>query len=172
MVDATGVGTPVVDVLRTANVQAELVAVYFNYGDKRTEINGEVRLGKAFLVSRLQAALQAGRLHLPKTAEARTLSEELLDYEIRVDENANDKYGAFRVGCHDDLVTALGLAVQADSPTSFTLDLNDPADRRFLTGFGSKGWGFGEDRHGEGIRIGGSRLSDAAGLAGLRRRYE
>lgn len=35
-----------------------------------------------------------------------------MDYEIRVDENANDKYGAFKVGTHDDLVTSLGLAVQ------------------------------------------------------------
>jgi hypothetical protein len=42
------------------------------------------------------------------------LIDELLDYEIRVDENANDKYGAFRVAKHDDLVTALGLAVQVE----------------------------------------------------------
>src|SRR5205085_6609104 len=35
-------------------------------------------------------------------------------YEIRVDKNANDTYGAFRVGIHDDLVTALGLATQVD----------------------------------------------------------
>lgn len=55
-----------------------------------------------------------GRLHLPRTAEAETLAEELLDYEIRVDQDANDRYGAFRVGAHDDLVTALGLAVQLD----------------------------------------------------------
>ena len=27
---------------------------------------------------------------------------------------ANDRYGAFKVGTHDDLVTALGLAVQLD----------------------------------------------------------
>jgi hypothetical protein len=44
--------------------------------------------------------------------------QELLDYEIRVDENANDKYGAFRVGTHDDLVTALGLAVQREPSVS------------------------------------------------------
>ncbi len=36
---------------------------------------------------------------------------ELQDYEIRVDQDANDKYGAFKVGSHDDLVTALGLSV-------------------------------------------------------------
>ena len=64
-------------------------------------------LGKAYLVSRLQALLQSGRLHLPRTAEAEVLTDELLTYEIRVDKNANDRYGAFRVGTHDDLVTAL-----------------------------------------------------------------
>ena len=42
------------------------------------------------------------------------MADELLDYEIRVDTDANDKYGAFKVGTHDDLVTALGLAVQTD----------------------------------------------------------
>ncbi len=36
---------------------------------------------------------------------------ELLSYEIRVDEQADDRYGAFKVGTHDDMVTALGLAV-------------------------------------------------------------
>jgi len=61
----------------------------------------------------MQALLQAGRVHLPKTAEAQAFAKELLDYETRVDANANDTYGAFRVGTHDDLVTALGLAVQA-----------------------------------------------------------
>jgi hypothetical protein len=39
-----------------------------------------------------------------------------MNFEIRVDEKANDRYGAFRVGTHDDLVTALGLAVQVDYP--------------------------------------------------------
>jgi hypothetical protein len=49
---------------------------------------------------------------LPRTAEADILAGELLRYEIRVSEDANDRYGAFKVGTHDDLVTALGLAVQ------------------------------------------------------------
>src|SRR5207249_8948868 len=58
---------------------------------------------------------QGERLHLPPGhPEAQTMTDELLDYEIRVDKNANDTYGAFRVGTHDDLVTALGLATQED----------------------------------------------------------
>jgi len=127
-VDATGVGTPIVDVLRAAGVSdlARLKAVYFTHGDRRKVERGEVKLGKAWLVSRMQALLQSGLLHLPRTAEAEALGKELLDYEIRVTEDANDRYGAFRVGAHDDLVTALGLATQEDrgeeAATSFRDD--------------------------------------------------
>jgi hypothetical protein len=114
--DATGVGKPVVDVLRDHKVRACLVAVYFTYGDRRMRgEHGSIILGKAYLVSRLQALFQGERLHLPRHhPEAETMTRELLDYEIRVDKNANDTYGAFRVGTHDDLVTALGLATQED----------------------------------------------------------
>ena len=115
--DATGVGKPVVDVLRDHKVQAKLIAVYFTHGDRRTKSDeGAITLGKAWLVSRLQALLQGDRLHLPRDHDdAETLIRELLDYEIRVDKNANDTYGAFRVGLHDDMVTALGLATQEDA---------------------------------------------------------
>jgi hypothetical protein len=135
--DATGVGTPVLDLLRDAGVRAQLVAVYFTHGDRRTvDEDGTVKLGKAWLVSRLQALLQTGRLHLPDTQEARQTGKELLDYEIRVDQNANDTYGAFRVGSHDDLVTALGLATQVEpSPPAASVSVEAPtgayhADRR------------------------------------------
>ena len=69
-------------------------------------------MGKAYLVTRLQTLLQTGHLHLPETPEARTLADELQEFEINVPEDANDRYGAFRVGSHDDLVTALGMATQ------------------------------------------------------------
>ena len=113
-VDATGVGAPVVDLLREASPQTDISAVFFTHGDQRSEDSSGVKLGKAYLVSRLQTLLQTHRLHLPRTSEAWALAQELQDYEIRVDENANDRYGAFRVGTHDDLVTALGLAVQKE----------------------------------------------------------
>jgi hypothetical protein len=115
-VDATGVGLPVVDILKAAATNTRVVPVFFTHGDHRTEEKGEVLLGKAFLVSRLQALLQTGRLHLPRSAEAGALAAELRDYEIKVSDDANERSGAFKVGSHDDLVTALGLAVQVDSP--------------------------------------------------------
>jgi hypothetical protein len=118
--DATGIGQPVVDLLWERFPGGCVVPVYLTHGDRRVETReGEgvrISLGKAYLVSRLQAVLQNHRLHLPHTREAETLTEELLDYEIRVDERANDAYGAFKVGTHDDLVTALGLATQSDKP--------------------------------------------------------
>ena len=115
-VDATGVGKPVVDLLQEGCPDGEIIPVYFTHGDRRFEENGEIRLGKAFLVSRLQALLQTGRVHLPRTTESEVLFEELMNYEIRVSANANDTFGAFKVGTHDDQVTALGLAVQKDIP--------------------------------------------------------
>ena len=113
-VNATGLGAPVVDLLRESSPGTRIVACYFNYGDRRTqESRTQVRIGKAYLVSRLQTLLQAERLHLPRSPEAEILAAELRDFEIRVDQDANNRYGAFKVGTHDDLVTALGLAVQS-----------------------------------------------------------
>ena len=108
--DATGVGQPVVDIMKAAGQR--VTAVYFTLGDKRIKSETMLSLGKGWLVSRLQALLQTNRLHLPRTPVAAALAEELLDYEIKVDPDGDAKFGAFKVGKHDDLVTALGLAVQ------------------------------------------------------------
>lgn len=115
-VDATGVGLPVVDALSVAGVR--VIGCYFTHGDKRTEKTDdsgkvvEVVIGKGWLVSKLQVLLQHGRVHLPDTPEALRLAKELRDYELKISENGNDTWGAFKTGAHDDLVTALGLSVQ------------------------------------------------------------
>jgi hypothetical protein len=111
--DATGVGAPVTDLLNEAGIA--VTPVYFTHGDRRSVVDGQVMLGKAWLVSRLKTLFQQGRIHLPPAhPEAAAMARELEDYEIRVTEDANDRYGAFKVGSHDDLVTALGLAVQVE----------------------------------------------------------
>lgn len=113
-VDATGLGDPVIDLINARLPCSRASAVYFNYGDRRLADDLEVRLGKAWLVTRLQALLQAGRLHLSRTPGADTLAEELLDYHVCVDRSDSEREGAFRVGTRDELVTALGLAVQTE----------------------------------------------------------
>jgi hypothetical protein len=117
-VDATGVGQPIVDALRDGGYHESVAAVVFTAGETRKETwEGSclrVAVGKEFLVSRLQALLGTGRLHLPPGHEMEALAEELLNYELRVDAKGHAKAGAFRVGTHDDLVTAVGLATQVD----------------------------------------------------------
>lgn len=110
-INATGLGQPIVDLVQRRTRPSTIVAVYFTHGDRMAEESRKLILGKAFLVSRLQLLLQTGRLHLPRTDEAELLANELLDYEIEVDPDANERYGAFRVGSRDELVTALGMAV-------------------------------------------------------------
>lgn len=112
-VDQTGVGAPVVDQLRE-KIAHPLVGVTLAAGERLTVSGSEARLGKAYLVSRLQVLLQNGQIRLPKTAEAEQLARELLDFEIKVDQDGQDRYGAFRVGSHDDMVIALGLATLYD----------------------------------------------------------
>ena len=114
-INATGLGEPIMEIFR--RTAEDLLPVYFNHGDRRAEAwRKEVTLGKAWLVARIQALLQTGHLHLPRTSEAQRLADELLAYEIEVSTDANERYGAFRVGRNDDLITALGLAVQTDTP--------------------------------------------------------
>ena len=120
LVDATD-AIAAADSLREAlrGKPVQLIAATFTHGDRYVKTGHAphltVSVGKAFLVNKLQTLLQWDRLVLPaRSPEAAALRDELLNYEIRIDADANDKYGAFRVGSHDDLVTALGLAVLDD----------------------------------------------------------
>lgn len=115
VVNVTGLGSPVADFLKDEVSDADRVwAVHFNHGAERGEDRDrrEVVLGKAYLVSRIKVLLVRGYLQLPETPDARKLAEELLEYEIRPGQVANDLPGAFKVGTRDELVTAVGLAVQ------------------------------------------------------------
>lgn len=133
-VDVTGVGQPVYEMVYDAvsmlsggkghglGPSLRMRAITFTHGDRYDR--GAGRLGKAYLVSRLQALLQTHAIKLPgRHEETQAMLRELKEYEIRVDQNANDTYGAFKVGTHDDLATALGLAV-----------LDDPRDYRVTIG--------------------------------------
>jgi hypothetical protein len=57
---------------------------------------------------------------LPKTPEAETLKIELQNFETRFTDAANLQFGAFKVGAHDDLAVALGLACRAPAGASNT----------------------------------------------------
>lgn len=110
VVDATGVGAPVVDLLRRAGLSP--VAVTITGGDAAAREGDGYRVPKRDLVSTVQVLLQTGRLKVAAgLPEAKALAEELLNFQVRIDpKTAHDSYGTWREGTHDDLVLAVALA--------------------------------------------------------------
>jgi len=123
VVDVTGVGRPVFDLITEGigRSRFRVTPATFTGTDRMEGRYGsrEIRVGKAYMVSRLQALLQTGRVKLPETREARALARELLDYELRVTVDANIQAGAFKIGRHDDLATALMLSVLESGVSHF-----------------------------------------------------
>ncbi len=55
--------------------------------------------------------LQSERLKIAKALpEALVLQEGLLNFQVKITDAANDSYGAWREGSHDDLVLAVAVA--------------------------------------------------------------
>lgn len=109
-VDATGVGRPVVDLLRRAKLNP--IAVTVTGGNSPSNTGMEWTLPKRELVAGVQVALQQGRLQIARALpEAETLIRELTNYKVTISDTGHDSYGAWRESIHDDLVFAVGLAV-------------------------------------------------------------
>jgi hypothetical protein len=110
VVDATGVGRPVVDLL----VERELapVAITITGGDAVVSDAGGWRVPKRDLVAAVQVLLQNDRLRFAARIPALpALVQELRDFRVKIDPlTAHDSYGAWREGAHDDLVLAVAVA--------------------------------------------------------------
>jgi hypothetical protein len=110
--DATGVGAPVIDLLRQARLDP--VAVTITSGNAVTEDEHErdcYGVPKRDLVATMQVLLQSERLKIAeRLPEAATLTRELLGFQTRITTAANDIYGTWREGAHDDLLLATALA--------------------------------------------------------------
>jgi len=115
VVDATGVGRPVVDLLREAEIGDDIVAVTIHGGNAVTKDEGNqgyYNVPKRDIVSVLQVLMQQERLKVAGALpEAKTLTKELQNYEYKLTETAHDTYNARGDSEHDDLVLALGVAV-------------------------------------------------------------
>ncbi len=110
VVDATGVGRPVVDLFRKAGLWP--VAVTITGGNVVTVGGGGFHVPKRDLVTTLQVLFQSGRLKVArKLPLAPVLVEELLNFRVKINvRTAHDSYEAWRDGDHDDLVLAAALA--------------------------------------------------------------
>jgi len=115
VVDATGVGAPVVDLFRQANLgdHVELVPVTITGGFTvgHDLFNNSYTTPKRDLVSSVAVLLEQRRLKIAAASpEAPTLVRELQEFKRRVTPAGSDSYASWRESTHDDLVLATALA--------------------------------------------------------------
>jgi len=110
IVDATGVGRPVIDLLRGAGLRP--IPVNITGGYAVTYEHGYRNIPKRDLVSNLQVLLQSGQLKFAKDIhQMKTLIDELLAFQVKISTDGRDTYGNdWRQNPHDDMVLALALA--------------------------------------------------------------
>lgn len=112
VVDQTGVGRPIVDLLRNSVGAARVIPVTITGGQiASVEPDGSRHVPKKDLVTCLVSLLEERRLKvasgLPIT---QTLVQELLNFRLAITPAGHETFGAWRHGQHDDLVLAVALA--------------------------------------------------------------
>jgi hypothetical protein len=109
-VDATGVGAPVVDLLRAARLGCDVAAVTITSGERESQSGQAWSVPKRDLIAGVQLLLEQGELRIPRLLrETGALVRELLDVRITMSSGRRVRLGADGFGQHDDLVIALAL---------------------------------------------------------------
>jgi hypothetical protein len=112
VVDETGVGRPVLEMIRKAKPKYRaLLPVTITGGTRvRRTGDGDWHVAKVALVSTVQSLLQGRRLQFAAgLAETKTLVQELENYRLKITASLHETFSA-REGAHDDLVLSLALA--------------------------------------------------------------
>jgi hypothetical protein len=111
VVDATGVGAPVVEMLRAARPPCRVTAVTITAGEHAHGGGEEWHVPKKDLIAGLQVLLEEGRLKIHrKLGESATLVRELTDIRLNTKSGGRVGMGADGHGEHDDLALAVALA--------------------------------------------------------------
>jgi hypothetical protein len=111
-VDATGVGAPVVDMLRAAELECHLMPVILTGGIEASYDGRQWRVPKIDLLARMRTLIEQGRLKVvDKLRERPALMRELLSVRGKQARGGGVRVGADGYGEHDDLAMAVALAV-------------------------------------------------------------
>jgi hypothetical protein len=111
VMDATGVGAPVLDLLRGAQLGCGIDPVILTGGERESHADGVWCVPKQNLVVGLRVMLEKRELGLPaKSGASRVLVKELAEMEMWTGGRGGLKFGSRRDGAHDDLVMASALA--------------------------------------------------------------
>ncbi len=108
--DGSGVGRPVMDMLRRAGLGCTIMPVTITGGDEESIGKGQYRVPKRDLVTGLQTLLQEGGLQIAAGMTYwPTLLNEMAEMRVKLTANGHAQYAGSE-GAHDDLVLALALA--------------------------------------------------------------
>ncbi len=110
VIDLTGVGRPVYDLMRKSGFRQSLRAVSITAGDSVTSLGaGMYGVPKRDLITNLQVMLQNGDLRIAKgLKEADALTDEMMNFQVKISASGRDTYGA-RSGTHDDIVLSVAI---------------------------------------------------------------
>lgn len=109
VIDGTGVGKAVVDMFIAAKLKP--IPVTITNGDTAHLVDGYYRMPKRDLVASAVVPLQERRLKFAEDMPlVSTLIQEMMNFKVKITESANDTYGSWRDGQHDDLILSLMLA--------------------------------------------------------------
>ena len=114
-VDSTGVGAPVIEMLRGAGLGCEIAGVTITGGERESARYGaggpEWSVPKRDLIVGLQVLLEEDRLKIARgLKDGASLVKELMDMRISRPDHRRVRMGAEGSGEHDDLVIAVALA--------------------------------------------------------------
>ncbi len=110
-IDSTGVGEPVVDMLRSGRLGCEVSAVCITGGERETRSGNVWNVPKRDLMAGVQVLLAKGELKIARGLKLTgALVRELTDVRLTAGSGGRLRMGAERSGQHDDLVMALALA--------------------------------------------------------------
>jgi hypothetical protein len=111
VVDQTGVGRAVVDVIRRARPRATIRPITITAGHEVVPDGAGWHVPKKELVSSLQVLLQTHRLQVARALPmAGVLVKELESFRVKITASAHETFEAWRERDHDDLVLATAQA--------------------------------------------------------------
>jgi hypothetical protein len=129
-IDSTGVGLPVVHFLRDKGIQAHILPYWIGSGFHEGRSKGLITVPKTTLVSCAIGAFGHDKIHIStKLPLYKALMLELETYQMRATETGHETYGS-ETPHHDDLATALMLAVYAGTRRRMTAPLRSYAINR------------------------------------------
>lgn len=112
-IDATGVGRPVLEAVRSGLSGRVVYGITFTAGSNASAGPGayDFRVPKKDLVGAAQLLFQQRRIKVnPELPHAEILTRELVSYTVKITPHANETFEVGREAPNDDLVCALAMA--------------------------------------------------------------